>query len=113
MPPRRRVRLSAAAEQDFAAIIAWTADQFGPNQARRYPDMILAASGLLDQGPFVPGSKARNELMRDLRSLDIARRGRPARHILLFREGKGTGIEVVRILHDSMEMRDNLPRLEY
>lgn len=109
MPPRRgRVRLGTAAEQDFAAIIAWTTEQFGPDQTRGYRDIVLAAIGLLDQGPPVPGSIARNEIMHGLRTPHVARRGHPARHILLFREGKGMDIEVVRIPHDSMEIAIHL-----
>jgi toxin ParE1/3/4 len=110
MPPRRRTHLSAAAEQDFAAIIAWAAEQFGPKQPRRYRDVIVTAIGLLDQGPLAQGSQARNEIMRGLRSLHLARPGQPAQQVLLYREGKETDTEIVRILHDSMEIRIHLPR---
>ncbi len=44
--PRWKVRLTAAAEEGFSAIIFSTAEPYGLEQARRYRATILAA--LLD-----------------------------------------------------------------
>src|SRR5882762_1527285 len=79
-----RVRLGAVAELDFANILKWTADNFGPQQSRIYRDTLVRAIGELANGPDVAGSKARDEIMPGLRTLHIARHGRRGRHFLLY-----------------------------
>jgi hypothetical protein len=80
-------QVGAAAGQDFAAIIAWTAGHYGPNQDRRYRDLTAAATGLLDQGPLASGPMARSEVMRN--------------QAPLFRIEFRTTFEIVRIPYDS------------
>jgi toxin ParE1/3/4 len=104
-----RVRLGAAAEIDFANILRWTTENFGARQSRLYGDALLQAIGELGNGPEVAGSKARDEIMRGLRTLHVARRGRRGRHILLYRVAPGRIIEIGRILHDRMELQRHLP----
>src|SRR5438552_13854607 len=95
-----RVRLGAAAELDFANILKWTAENFGPRQTRVYRDTIVRAIGELADGPDVAGSRSRNEILHGLRTLHVARDGRRGRHLLMYRvSGAGT-IEIARILHD-------------
>jgi toxin ParE1/3/4 len=60
----------------------------------------------------VPGSLARDEVAPGLRSLHAARRGRRGRHVVLDRVAGGNTIEVVRILHDAMDLPRHLPRPE-
>ena len=71
-----RVRLGAAAELDFANILKWTADNFGSRQARVYRNATVEAIGELADGPDVAGSSARDEIMRGLRTLHVARHRR-------------------------------------
>ena len=104
-----RVRLGAAAELDFANILKWTTENFGARQSRLYRDTLVQAIGELANGPDVAGSKARDEIMRGLRTLHIARRGRRGRHFLLYRVATGRIIEIGRILHDSMDLQRHLP----
>ena len=104
-----RVRLGAAAELDFAAILRWTTEEFGASQSRRYRDTLIAAIGELADGPEVAGSRARDEIKRGLRTLHVARHGRRGSHILLYRAAPGTTIEIVRILHDRMDLPRHLP----
>src|SRR5712691_2498355 len=75
-----RVRLGAAAELDFANILKWTTENFGARQSRLYRDTLVQAIGELADGPDVVGSKARDEIVRGLRSLHVARHGRRGRH---------------------------------
>jgi len=103
-----RVWLGAAAEIDFANILKWTAENFGPSQAGIYRDTLLQTIDELAEGPEIVGSKARDEIMRGLRTLHVARHGRRGRHFLMYRVKKET-IEVVRILHDAMELGRHLP----
>jgi toxin ParE1/3/4 len=102
---RWRVRLGAAAELDFANILKWTTENFGARQSRLYRDAIVHAIGELADGPDVAGSKARDEIMAGLRTLHIARRGRRGSHFLMYRATPNSTIEIVRILHDRMDLR--------
>ena len=104
-----RVRLGAAAELDFANILKWTTENFGARQSRLYRDTLVQAIGELADGPDIAGSKARDEIMRGLRTLHIARHNRRGRHFLLYRTVPGRIIEIGRILHDSMDMRRHVP----
>jgi toxin ParE1/3/4 len=104
-----RVRLGAVAEVDFANILKWTTENFGTRQAEIYRDALLRAIGELANGPDAPGSRARNEIMRGLRTLHIARHGRRGRHFLLYRAVEGRIIEIGRILHDQMDVQRHLP----
>jgi toxin ParE1/3/4 len=98
------VRLAAAAEQDFRSILDWTMQQFGAAQARRYGDTLVAAITALADGPSPLGWKLRDDVAPGLRILHVARQGRRGRHILLYR-ARGDGIiEIVRILHDAMDI---------
>ena len=103
---RWRVRLTLTAESDFADIIAWTANTFGGRQARLYTEAIGRAIATLAGGPKLPGNRTHDDLSAELRILPIARRGVRARHVLLYRSQDDEVIEVIRILHQAM----NLPR---
>ena len=107
--PQWRVRLGAVAELDFANIIKWTAENFGARQASIYRDTLVQVIGELANGPDVPGSKVRDEIMPRLRTLHVARRSRRGRHFLLYRAVEGRIIEIGRILHDQMDLKRHLP----
>jgi toxin ParE1/3/4 len=101
-------RLGAEAERDLTDIVRWTARHFGAAQARFYRQAILAAIRDLENGPDTPGSKARDEILPGLRTLHVARHGRRGRHFLMYR-ASGHHIDILRILHDSMELGRHLP----
>ena len=108
-----RVRLGAAAEVDFANILKWATENFGARQSRVYRDTLVQAIGELADGPDVLGSKVRDEIMAGLRTLHIARRGRRGgrrgSHFLMYRAGSSSTIEIVRILHDRMDLQRHVP----
>ena len=106
---RWRVRLGAAAELDLANILKWTTENFGARKARVYRDALVKAIGELASGPEVAGSKARNDIMAGLRTLHVAWHGRRGRHFLMYRVAPGRRIEIVRILHDRMDLPRHLP----
>jgi toxin ParE1/3/4 len=108
-PPRWGVRLGATAELDFANILKWTAENFGARQSRIYRDTLVHAIGELADGPNVVGSSARDEIAGGYRTLHVARHGRRGSHFLLFRIDRKHLIEVVRILHDRMDLQRHLP----
>jgi toxin ParE1/3/4 len=104
-----RIRLGTAAELDFANILKWTTENFGARQARLYRDILARAIGELADGPEVAGARRRDEIMQGLRTLHVARHGRRGRHFLLYRAAPGRIIEIVRILHDAIDMQRHLP----
>jgi toxin ParE1/3/4 len=104
-----RVRLGAAAEVDFANILKWTTENFGARQSHVYRDTLVQAIGELANGPDVVGSKARDEIIAGLRTLHVARRGRRGSHFLMYRAAPNSTIEIVRILHDRMDLRRHVP----
>jgi len=104
-----RVRLGAAAELDFANILTWTAENFGAGQSRIYRDTLVQAIGELADGPDVAGSRARDGIMPGLHTLHVARHGRRGSHFLMYRAAPERTIEIVRILHDRMDLQRHVP----
>lgn len=106
------VRLSAAAANDFRQILRWTEDHFGSVQARIYADTLSSALKALSAGPSVIGVKERSEIGTYIRTLHVARNGRKGRHFVLFRVAgarDGHVIDVLRLLHDSMDLVRHSP----
>ena len=106
------VRLSTAAEGDFQDILRWTAAQFGQTQAHIYAKTISNALQALSAGPEATHATMRNDIMPGLLFLHIARAGRKGRHFIVFRvgtRGKEKYVDVLRLLHDSMDFTRHLP----
>ncbi|MDP3453837.1 type II toxin-antitoxin system RelE/ParE family toxin [Methyloversatilis sp.] len=101
------VRLSAAAETDYRHILRWTTQNFGSAQARTYADTLSLALQALIAGPDAIGVRERPEIGIGIRSLHVARNGRKGRHFVMFRiasNQNSTVIDVLRLLHDSMDL---------
>jgi len=104
---RWRVRLTATAESDFRNILRWTAERFGHAQARIYSETLTHAIQALTKGPNVAGSRQRDDIVEGLMTLHVARAGRRGRHFVLYRiasPSEPPGIDVLRLLHDSMDL---------
>ena len=109
------VRLTAAAEADFEEILRWTVDQFGEAQARIYAETISAALNDLAAGPTIVGARKRDDILKGIFTLHVARKGRKGRHFVMFRVGRAPErevIEVLRLLHDAMDLQRHLPSAE-
>lgn len=109
------VRLSAAAEEDYRQILRWTAENFGLPQARIYADTLSSALKALSAGPAIVGVKERGEIGTNIWTLHVARNGHKGRHFVMFRVGSIYGqnvIDVLRLLHDSMDLERHLPSVE-
>lgn len=104
-----RVRLAARAEADLLDIAVWTAEHFGSRQAAYYVETLTQAIEALHEGPDIPGVKARDDIAPGIRTLHVARRGRKGRHFVMLRVAEGRVIEVLRLLHDSMDLPRHLP----
>lgn len=98
------VRLGRQAEQDFVEILRWTKSSFGEVQARTYAESISLAIQALKDGPEIVGSRLRDEIEPGIRTLHVARLGRKGRHLVVFRVGGDQTIDVLRLLHDSMDL---------
>ena len=106
---RWSIRVARSAQQDIAAIRAWTRERFGARQALAYArTLALALQALGEAGPDVAGARLRGDLGQDIRVLHVARQGRHGRHFVVFRPGGKHRIDVLRILHDSMDLTQHL-----
>jgi len=106
---RWRIRLGDEAEKDFARILKYTKDTFGARQFDVYRVTLIEALAALETGANVLGSVARDEILPNLRTLHVARKGRRGRHFILYRAAQGNVIDVIRILHDQMDLAHHIP----
>ncbi len=98
------VRLASRAEQDFFEILQWSAATFGQQQAAIYAETLSMAIAVLAEGPEVLGVKRRDEIDNGIMILHVARAGRKGRHFVVFRVGGEGTIDVLRLLHESMDL---------
>ena len=103
------LRFSKQAAQDIENVLAVTLLQFGEGQLSRYRDLIRQALSNLRADPYAPPAKHRPEIHPDARTFHIARRGKRARHLFVYRVVDPSTIEIARLLHDSMELWRHLP----
>ena len=99
------VRLVAVSERDYLEVIKRSAQDFGPLQAEVYAETCaLALDALRKKGPKAVGVKQREEIGPGIFALHVARLKRKASHFLVFRVLEIRTIEVLRILHDRMDL---------
>ena len=90
-------------------------DRFGVAQSRIYAETVSAALNDLTAGPTVVGAKKRNDILKGIFTLHVARKGRKGRHFIMFRLGRTSEqdvIEVLRLLHDAMDLQRHLPPVD-
>ncbi|MDI9332234.1 MAG: type II toxin-antitoxin system RelE/ParE family toxin [Alphaproteobacteria bacterium] len=102
------VRLAQQADQDYVEILTWTVKTFGEGQASTYAETMALAIEALAEGPDVLGARARDDIQPGIRTLHVGRQGRAGRHFVVFRV-TGSDIDVLRLLHDSMDLPRHLP----
>lgn len=112
-----RYRLSAAAQSDVASILAWSHEQFGESARKRYQALLSAAFRDVTAQPKGIGATTRPELgvgivvwhlrlSRDHVPSTVGTVRRP-RHFLVYRHADAV-VEIMRVLHDSMELSRHL-----
>lgn len=105
-----RIRLSTAADKDFVDILQWTEERFGPMQAETYRTTLIDALTAIATRPDLAGSWTRDDILPGLRSLHVARNGARGRHLILYRVAELPDvIDIIRILHDAMDLPRHLP----
>lgn len=104
------VRLVAVSERDYEEVIRRSAQDFGPLQAEVYAETLeLAIDALREKGPKTIGVKEREEIGPGIFTLHAARSKRKASHFLVFRVLENRTIEILRILHDRMDLARHIP----
>jgi plasmid stabilization system protein ParE len=100
------VRLAAGAEVDIAEIATWTLHRFGPKQAEIYVATLLGGLRSLGDGPNALGTSGLGQVAPNLRLFRVPR----TRHFVMFRaDFAAQQIQILRILHASMEPTLHLP----
>lgn len=99
-----RLLVSAAARRDIGNALRHSERRWGVGQRELYRSLIEKALAEMLEDPILPASRARDEIGAGARSLHIGRRGRPARHFLVYRLTPEGDIQVMRMLHDAMDL---------
>lgn len=99
-----RLLVSASARRDIAGALKYSERRWGSVQRQKYRALIKDALTDLIENPHPPGSRARDEIRLGIRTLHIGRRGRPARHFIVYRFIPDRDIQVLRVLHVAMEL---------
>ncbi|CAM3769662.1 Plasmid stabilization protein ParE [Pseudomonas reidholzensis] len=112
-------RISNAARADIVDILRLSQTQFGEQARQRYQALILTALQATADTPYRIGSRNRDELLPGLRSYHLIGSRQQARsphgtvksprHTVFYRVLNDEVIEVVRLLHDAMEVQLHLP----
>ncbi len=106
------VRLSAAAEADYRNILRWTMDNFGATPTRTYAATLSQALQALHADLAIIGAKERSEIGHNSWTLHVARNTHKGRHFIMFRVNRSKEcnvIDVLRLLHDSMDLARPVP----
>ena len=94
-----RFRLTPAAQLDLELIWDYTLENFGSNQALIYTDGIDSACSLLADAPLI--NRPRPEYKPEVRIYPHAE------HLLVYVINDGV-VEIIRILHASMDVDSHL-----
>ncbi len=113
------VIIAPKARSDIANILAWTEQNFGPQTLERYAKLIATAMEQVAANPELAGSTKRPEIGDKCRTYHLyfsrksagpaGQRIRNPRHFLLYRVTEVNTVEIGRVLHDSMELQEQLP----
>lgn len=107
------IRLVAVAERDFQEVIKRSAQDFGPHQAEFYAQTLeVAIDALRKNGPKTIGAKERQEIGPGIYTLHAARQKRKASHFFVFRVLEFQTIEILRILHERMDLARHLSQVQ-
>jgi len=79
--------------------------------ASTYDETVMSATEALMGVTNIRGVKARDDIGSDILTLHIARHRRKERHFVIFRTGEGRVIEILRMLHDSMDPIRHVPEI--
>jgi len=114
----RQYAISPAAQEDIESILAWTHENFGERARLRYKSIIAQALNDVAEDPTRAGTQVRSEVDYQARTYhlrhsrrrvkDVAGTVKNPRHFILFRVQHGGVVEIVRLLHDRMDLTTQL-----
>lgn len=84
-----------------------TLREFGERKFEEYQELIRDALDAIKRDPADFAARARADLGTDLFTFHIARRGKPARHLLIYHTNPEV-TQVSRLPHDSMDLRKHI-----
>lgn len=112
----RRLRIARDAASEIEQLLTHSAATFGVLARARYEQLIAVALESIRQDPILPGSVARDDLRVGLRALHLTharakarRRGRTVlrpRHFIIYRVVDEKTVDILRMLHDAMDLSD-------
>ena len=94
-------RLSAKSFEDLKSIARFTLKSWGREQRNIYLSKFDESFHLLADQPHL--GSARDDILKGYRVYHVGR------HLIFYRQ-KSTGIEIIRILHDRMDVETHLKR---
>lgn len=105
--------LAPAARTDIVDALEWSVKNFGDTVRDGYEALIIVTIDLIRVDPTVLGSRERDDLATGMRTLHLrtcrnevspaVRRIASPRHFVVYRQ-VGQAIQVVRLLHESMDV---------
>lgn len=96
-----KVRFTQKAVDDLSDIWTYTAEVWSESQADKYYEMLVAASREVAASPM-PLGRSYEEIMAGLLGF------RTGKHIIFYRETTDDEIEIVRILHERMDLKERI-----
>ncbi len=110
--PKPRYRLTKLAAADYAAILRFTLKRWGHEQLTAYRLLLNDGINAVAENPERLNSHSRDDLRPGFRSFSIgllAAHTRLGRHVIYYRVADEGIVEILRILHDRMEISSKLP----
>jgi toxin ParE1/3/4 len=92
--------LSNKALEDLSKIWEHTYEAWSELQAEKYYYMLLDTCQDLADGNF--SGKSYSEISSEILGFKVGR------HVIFYRKAKGSGIEVARILHERMDLKNRI-----
>jgi toxin ParE1/3/4 len=93
-------KLTVKAVDDLTDIWSYTVDSWSEEQADKYYNLLVDAFDDVATKPFL--GKDYSEITEKLRGLGIGK------HIIFYRETKENEIEIIRILHEQMDLENRI-----
>ena len=92
--------LSKKAVQDLSKIWDYTCEAWSENQADKYYDLLIEACHEIAKSPEIGNNY--DEIEKDILGCRVGK------HIIFYRKIKPTDILVLRILHESMDLKNRI-----
>ena len=102
--------LSSVAKSDLKSILRWSLNTFGSDAAERYKHLLLTAFVEISEDSLILGSQEFEGMrlyhLRHSRKRAVIRgfAVKTPRHFILYQEVADGRIEIIRVLHDNMDI---------